>query len=134
MTTETAFVWTDPGLDRHDAFVAASRARGETRLFVDRTTLDAKVRGERNLTDRLRTVEPAERRATLARLLSHSGEKASTLDVIDAAGPAATQAGSMPVDAAVGAIPADPPAPASSRPTPGQERTRRRKRELGLDG
>ncbi|WP_419829841.1 MobF family relaxase [Methylobacterium sp.] len=134
LTTETALVWADPGLDRHDAFVAASRARGTTRLFVDRAGLDAKVRAERSLTDRTRSVEPEERRATLARLLSRSGEKASTLDVIDAAGAVATQAGSRPIAVVAGSTPADPAAAASGRPTPAQTRTRRRKRELGLDG
>jgi conjugative relaxase-like TrwC/TraI family protein len=134
LTTETALVWADPGLDRHDAFVAASRARGTTRLFVDRTGLDAKVRGERNLTDRHRPIEPEERRATLARLLSRSGEKASTLDLFDSAGLDAAEAKSVPVEVIAGSISADQPATASLRPTSGKAPTRRRKRELGLDG
>jgi ATP-dependent exoDNAse (exonuclease V) alpha subunit len=40
VTTESALVWADAGLDRHDAFVAVSRARGATRLFVDRAAID----------------------------------------------------------------------------------------------
>lgn len=83
MTTETALVWTDASLNRHDAFVAVSRAWGSTRLFVNRAGLDAQVRADRALTDRARPIEPAERRVTLARLLSRSGDKASTLDLTE---------------------------------------------------
>ncbi|PJI37274.1 hypothetical protein CTI14_65320, partial [Methylobacterium radiotolerans] len=43
LTTDEALVWVDAGLDRHRAFVAASRAREITRLFVDRVSLDAAV-------------------------------------------------------------------------------------------
>ena len=85
VTTESALVWVDAGLDRHDAFVAMSRASGATRLFVDRAAIDARVREERPLSDRGRTGEAGERRATLARLLARSGEKASTLDLADGA-------------------------------------------------
>lgn len=81
VTTESALVWVDAGLDRHDAFVAMSRARGGTRLFVDRVGLDARVRGERAVSERRRPVEADERRATIARLLARSGEKASTHDL-----------------------------------------------------
>lgn len=131
LTTETALVWTDPGFDRHDAFVAASRAQGTTRLFVDRAGLDAKVRADRNLADRKRPVEPEERRAALARLLSRSGEKASTLDFADVAGSVAQRTESAPDDVADRSIPAPT---AFSHSHPGRPRTRRRKRELGLDG
>lgn len=85
VTTESALVWVDAGLDRHDAFVAMSRARGATRLFVDRAAIDDRVRDERALSDCGRPVEADERRATLARLLARSGEKASTLDLADGA-------------------------------------------------
>lgn len=80
LTTDEALVWVDAGLDRHDAFVAASRARETTRLFVDRVSLDAAVRQNRSLSERGRPVAPDERRAALARILARSGEKASTLD------------------------------------------------------
>ncbi len=80
LTTERALVWVDAAMDRHDIHVAASRARGEVRLFVDRASIDAVVHSERALTDRTRPVEDTERRAALARTLSRSGEKASTLD------------------------------------------------------
>jgi conjugative relaxase-like TrwC/TraI family protein len=80
LTTETALVWVDPGMDRHDIHVAASRARDTTRLFVDDASLDARVRSDRPLSERGRPVRAEERRVALARALSRSGEKASTLD------------------------------------------------------
>lgn len=80
LTTERALIWVDAAMDRHGIHVAASRARGEVRLFVDRASVDAVVRSERALTDRVRPVEDAERRSALAHALSRSGEKASTLD------------------------------------------------------
>lgn len=82
-TTETALVWVDTAMNRHDAFVAASRARGRTRLFVDRQSVDARVRSDRALNDRARPIDQEERRVALARALSRSGEKASTLDISD---------------------------------------------------
>ncbi|GEL44470.1 hypothetical protein MEX01_50610 [Methylorubrum extorquens] len=85
VTTESALVWVDTGLNRHDAFVAMSRARGTTRLFVDRAALNDRVRDARALSDRGRSVEADERRAMLAKLLARSGEKASTLDLVDGA-------------------------------------------------
>lgn len=86
MTTDEALVWVDAGLDRHHAFVAASRAREITRLFIDRVSLDAAVRQGRSLNEQSRSVEPDERRIALARLLARSGEKASTLDYSAAIG------------------------------------------------
>lgn len=41
MTVDRAFVWLAAGMDRHDIYVAASRARAETRFFVDRKALEA---------------------------------------------------------------------------------------------
>ncbi|SEI01661.1 conjugative relaxase domain-containing protein, TrwC/TraI family [Methylobacterium sp. 275MFSha3.1] len=80
LTTDAALVWVDAGFDRHDAFVAASRARETTRLFVDCIGFDAAVRKERSLSERGRPVTSDERQAVLARVLGRSGEKASTLD------------------------------------------------------
>lgn len=129
VTTESALVWVDAGLDRHDAFVAMSRARGATRLFVDRAAIDARVRDERTLSDRARPVEADERRATLTRLLARSGEKASTLDLADGAASEAEpafEAGPF----------GRPPEPATT-PNAGdarRARSRRRARELARDG
>ncbi|MBA9061529.1 conjugative relaxase-like TrwC/TraI family protein [Methylobacterium fujisawaense] len=123
LTTESALVWGDAGLDRHDAFVAMSRARGVTRLFVDRAGLDARVREERALSDRARPVEADERRATLARLMARSGEKASTLDLAEEI---PGQAGRAPPS----------PEPATVPPPQGGRgaRPRHRGRGLGRDG
>lgn len=122
LTTERALIWVDAAMDRHDIHVAASRARGEMRLFVDRASVDAVVQSERALTDRVRPVEDAERRAALARALSRSGEKASTLDY------------GVEEQAFVD-IPADRPLPQQEEersPTVANARTRRRNRDRGL--
>lgn len=84
LTCESVMIWADTSLDRHDAFVAASRARGQAHLFVDRQALDAKVKSDRALDDRKRPVSREERREALAHALSRSGEKASTLDYANA--------------------------------------------------
>src|SRR5690606_15763686 len=52
LTSEQAFVLLDPFADRHDAYVALSRSRGETRIFVDRTAIDAAMRESRQLSRR----------------------------------------------------------------------------------
>ncbi|MBX9841460.1 MAG: relaxase domain-containing protein [Xanthobacteraceae bacterium] len=41
ITTETALVLASPQFDRHSAYVAASRARSETRFFADTRQIDA---------------------------------------------------------------------------------------------
>lgn len=41
ITAETAFVLASPQFDRHSAYVAASRARGETRFYSDTRQIDA---------------------------------------------------------------------------------------------
>ena len=112
----------DAAMDRHDIHVAASRARGEVRLFVDRASVDAVVRSERALTDRMRPVEDAERQGALARALSRSGEKASTLDY------------GVEAEAFVD-IPADRPSLQQEEersPTTANVRSRRRSRDRGL--
>lgn len=133
LTTDEALVWVDAGLDRHHAFVAASRAREITRLFVDRVSLDAAVRQDRSLNERNRLVDPDERRIALARLLARSGEKASTLDH-----PAAIDASRKPIGPprSVGGIPEtrvptieQRGAAAARRPM----RNRRRGKGLALD-
>ena len=80
LTTEQAFVLLDPSMDRHDIFVAASRARAATHMFVDRKGLDGRAKAARLLNDRDRQVEPGERLEVLAEALARVGMKASTLD------------------------------------------------------
>jgi conjugative relaxase-like TrwC/TraI family protein len=123
LTTETALVWIDAGLDRHDAFVSMSRARSATCLFVDRTALDGQVRDERVLSDRGRPVEADERRATLARLLTRSSEKASTLGLVDGVSGDSEPAHRLP----------EPPSGPPLRETR-KVRSRHRERGLGRNG
>lgn len=125
LTCERVMIWADPSLDRHDAFVAASRARGEARLFVDRQALDAKVKSDRPLNDRKRPVSPDERREALARALSRSGEKASTLDYTNAEGTPSMAVGQEPQQP-------DPSPRADAQPT-AKSQVRSHNRGLGLD-
>lgn len=80
LTTEEAFVLIDPAMDRHDIFVAASRARGRTQLFADRSNLDVRAKAARLLNDRKRPVTREDRLGVLATALARSGLKRSTLD------------------------------------------------------
>ncbi|POR40185.1 MobF family relaxase [Methylobacterium sp. V23] len=122
LTTDKALVWVDAGFDRHDIFVAASRARETTRLFVDVAGFAAAVRQDRSLGERVRPVSPEERRAALTRLLARSGEKASTLDYA-----AASQARQDANDLLESAV-------AQAQPEAGRlSRDRRRGKGLTLD-
>ena len=87
ITTESALVLVSAGMDRHDIYVAASRARGTTTLFVDRKVLDNEIVAEAPLSDRasLQTITAEARRDYLARRLARSGLKRTTLDVLMAA-------------------------------------------------
>ena len=84
MTVDRAVVLLDPQFDRHAVYVAASRARDETRLVVDRSQIDALVSAKLPL-DRAQQAEAAsaeERRALLAGRLSNEHAKTSTIAVI----------------------------------------------------
>lgn len=86
-TVDRAVVLVDPRFDRHAVHVAASRARDETRLVVDRSQIDALISSGRPL-DRAQQVEPVsvdERRALLAGRLSNGHAKTSTIAVIEQA-------------------------------------------------
>ncbi|HBP85999.1 MAG TPA: exonuclease V subunit alpha, partial [Gammaproteobacteria bacterium] len=72
---------------RHAAYVAASRARDETRLVVDRSQIEALLSSRLPL-DRTQQAEPAsaeDRRAQLAGRLSSGHTKTSTIAVIEQA-------------------------------------------------
>lgn len=84
LTTEHALVLADPGMDRHDIFVAASRAREATHLFVDGKVLDQRVLAARPLSDRQRDVDETERLGALAAAFSSARERVSTLDYLHA--------------------------------------------------
>lgn len=78
MTVDKAAVLLTPAFDRHDIYVAASRARKETALIVDRARIDAEMRAGTNAPDDL---DPAGRRAWLAERLAVRHVKETTLDV-----------------------------------------------------
>lgn len=82
LTTEQAFVLAEPTMDRHDIFVAASRAREATHLFVDRKALDVRVKAKRLLSERGRAVDDDERLFVLSSAFSTSRLKLSTLDYL----------------------------------------------------
>lgn len=81
LTAETCTVLVEPTFDRHEFYVAASRARGETRLILDEQGLDALARSARRLDQGRSPTEPEERRAVLIERLSRSRSKSTTLDL-----------------------------------------------------
>lgn len=100
LTTEESFVLADVGMDRHTIFVAASRARTRTRLFVDQSQLEARAKQARLLNDRTTPITKDERFAALATAFTRSGIKRSTLDFheeVRTDPPALTDARILPV-------------------------------------
>lgn len=85
-TVESAFVLADPSLDRHDAYVSASRARGETRLFIDTRSIDRHLQAGQPLDQQDSPVRIGAdaRRRWLAERLSRANYKRSALAVIEA--------------------------------------------------
>lgn len=93
MTVDRAVVLLDPQFDRHAVHVAASRARDETRLVVDRSQIDAMSSSGLPL-DRVQQADATsaeERRALLAGRLSTGRAKTSTIAVIGQAAFPASQ-------------------------------------------
>ncbi|MET3889335.1 conjugative relaxase-like TrwC/TraI family protein [Bosea sp. OAE506] len=86
LTVDRAFVLLDPAFDRHDIYVAASRAREKTSLVLDTSAIDRRVLAERPLDRQVTDVELSarERRAWLGQRLSRSNLKLSTVAVIEA--------------------------------------------------
>jgi hypothetical protein len=86
LTVDRALVLADPALDRHDIYVAASRARIETTLVVDTAAIDRHLLADRPLDRQTQDAVPSalERRAWLAGRLSRSNVKLSTVAVIEA--------------------------------------------------
>ncbi len=89
VTVDKAAVLLTPAFDRHDIYVAASRARKETALVVDRTRIDAEMRAGTNAPDE---PDPATRRDWLAERLATRHVKETTLDVAGAVHSAASTA------------------------------------------
>jgi conjugative relaxase-like TrwC/TraI family protein len=83
LTTDQAFVWAGPSMTRHDAYVAFSRAREKLEIFVDIREIDAQVRLDLPLSERLEVAVTPERRLNwLASRLSRLQVKTCTLDPV----------------------------------------------------
>ncbi|NJO56466.1 MAG: hypothetical protein HC834_09210 [Rhodospirillales bacterium] len=80
LTSETCVVVTEPTFDRHDLYVGASRARGQTTLVIDRAAVDAHVRANRPVSRMRGDVTAEERRATLIASWSRKRVKSTTLE------------------------------------------------------
>ena len=78
LTVEHSLVLVSSRLDRHDAYVASSRARGETEFFIDSRALDREI--EQNEEARLGQDREAQRREYLASCLSRESVKTNALD------------------------------------------------------
>lgn len=82
LTVDRCVVWLSSRFDRHDAYVAASRARETTEFFVDRRALDREL-DEAGSQSTSPDIGP-ERMAHLAARLSRISIKTNALDVIAA--------------------------------------------------
>lgn len=94
LTVDRAVVLVDPALNRHDIYVAASRARERTTLIVDAKTIDRRLASELPF-DQQRddlAFSEAQRRSWLTERLSRASPKVSTLDVIESTNPIERQA------------------------------------------
>lgn len=82
-TVDQALVLLNDKYDRHDSYVAASRARGDTRFFLNKLSIDGAIRAESG--DFHAPIKDAERLDHLANRLSRERVKTTTLDLIDIA-------------------------------------------------
>jgi ATP-dependent exoDNAse (exonuclease V) alpha subunit len=81
LTTDRAFVLLDPAMNRHDIYVAASRARIQTQHFLSSKECDAHLKLELPLSERRGAVIDQEARmAWLAARLARAQVKTCTLD------------------------------------------------------
>jgi conjugative relaxase-like TrwC/TraI family protein len=83
LTVDRAFVWLTDRLDRHDAYVMASRSAIETRWYGVRHSLDAGIRASCDAPDQ--AFDDARRLDYLAERLSRERIKSTTLDLVDVA-------------------------------------------------
>ena len=83
ITVDQTLVLLSGRFDRHDAYVAASRARDDTHFFCDRKSIDAAIRADSG--DFRAAIDDAQRIDQLARKLSRERIKTTTLDLIDVA-------------------------------------------------
>ena len=95
-TVDRVFVLGSSRFDRHDAYVAMSRARQEAKLFIDRRALDTEIRASDP--DRNITIDQERRLAHLANCLARENPKYSTLDpLVHVAGEIARQPDHAPI-------------------------------------
>lgn len=81
LTTDRAFVWAGPSMTRNEAYVAFSRARDHLEIFADAREIDAQVRLDLPLSERLQaTITPERRLDWFASRLSRLQVKTCTLD------------------------------------------------------
>jgi len=81
LTTDQAFVWADPAMTRHDAYVAFSRARDHVGVYADSRQIEAQARLDLPLFERRGAIISADTRLNwLAGRLSRVQVKSSTLD------------------------------------------------------
>ncbi|MET4720791.1 ATP-dependent exoDNAse (exonuclease V) alpha subunit [Bradyrhizobium japonicum] len=79
LTAETATVVLGSEYDRHQSYVAVSRARGETQIFYDQSLLAVQATGEQELRLRQSELTDNTEMAYLAAKLSRANLKTSTL-------------------------------------------------------
>jgi hypothetical protein len=83
LTVDRAFVLLTDRLDRHDAYVLASRSTVETRWYGARNGIDAGIRA--TCEDLEQTIDDVRRLDYLAERLSRERIKSTTLDLVDVA-------------------------------------------------
>lgn len=83
LTVDRAIVLLDPTFDRHDTYVALSRARLATEIVADRRLIDAGVKAELPLSERAnaKTIDDDRRLTWLGAKLSRASFKGTTLDL-----------------------------------------------------
>lgn len=94
LTVDHTIVYLDQSYNRHDIYVAASRAREQTTLVVEAKSIDRRLAAELPF-DQQRddlVFSDGQRRAWLAERLSRASPKISTLDVIERIKPLDRQA------------------------------------------
>lgn len=79
LTAETATVVLSTDYDRHDCYVALSRARGEARIYYDESLLAVQAKGEQELAARQQDLTETAEMAYLSARLSRANLKTSTL-------------------------------------------------------
>ncbi len=79
LTAETATVVLGSEYDRHQSYVALSRARGETQIFYDKSLLSAQAKSEQELHARQYQPDDVAEMTFLAAKLSRANLKTSTL-------------------------------------------------------